>query len=74
MSYENQSLLDAAWVFDMNTADNYDNNYQLDGGIDSYNVSNQICQYKTYSNVFNVQEKKELLLKILKLYHYLLHM
>lgn len=58
MSYENQSLLDAAWVFDMNTADNYDNNYQLDGGIDSYNVSNQICQYKTYSNVFNVQEKE----------------
>lgn len=42
----------------MNTADNYDNNYQLDGGIDSYNVSNQICQYKTYSNVFNVQEKE----------------
>ena len=58
MSYENKSLLDAAWVFDMNTADNYDNNYQLDGGIDSYNVSNTICQYKTYSNVFNVQNKE----------------
>lgn len=58
MSYENKSLLDAAWVFDMNTVDNYDNNYQLDGGIDSYNVSNTICQYKTYSNVFNVQNKE----------------
>lgn len=57
MSYENKSLLDAAWAFDMNTADNYDNNYQLDGGIDSYNVSNTICQYKTYSNVFSVENK-----------------
>lgn len=57
MSYENNSLLDAAWAFDMNTADNYDNNYQLDGGIDSYNVSNTICQYKTYSNVFSVENK-----------------
>lgn len=58
MSYENKSLLDAAWAFDMNTADNYDNNYQLDGGISSYNVSDTICQYKTYSNVFNVQNKE----------------
>ena len=57
MSYENKSLLDAAWAFEMNTADNYDNNYQLDGGIDSYNVSNTICQYKTYSNVFTVPNK-----------------
>lgn len=57
VSYENKSLLDAAWAFDMNTADNYDNNYQLDGGIDSYNVSNTICQYKTYSNVFSVGNK-----------------
>lgn len=57
MSYENKSLLDAAWAFDMNTANNYDNNYQLDGGIDSYNVSNTICQYKTYSNVFSVENK-----------------
>ena len=57
MSYENQSLLDAAWAFDMNAANNYDNNYQLDGGIDTYNVSNTICQYKTYSNVFTVQKK-----------------
>ena len=57
MSYENASLLDAAWAFDMNTADNYDNNYQLDGGVDCFNVSNKICQYKTYSNVFTVQSQ-----------------
>lgn len=57
MSYENNSLFDAAWAFDMNTADNYDNNYQLDGGINSYNVTNNICAYKTYSNVFTVPNK-----------------
>lgn len=57
MSYENNSLLDAAWAFEMNTADNYDNNYQLDGGINSYNVTNNICTYKTYSNVFTVPNK-----------------
>ena len=66
MSYENQSLLDAAWVFDMNRADNYDNNYQLDGGIDSYNVSNNICYYKTYSNVFTVQSKENITSEDLK--------
>ena len=66
MSYENKSLLDAAWAFDMNTADNYDNNYQLDGGINSYNVSDQICYYKTYSNVFNVQSKEGVTSEILK--------
>ena len=66
MSYDNQSLLDAAWVFDMNSADNYDNNYQLDGGIDSYNVSNNICYYKTYSNVFTVQNKDNITSEDLK--------
>ena len=66
MSYENKSLLDAAWVFDMNRADNYDNNYQLDGGIDSYNVSNNICYYKTYSDVFTVQNKENITSEDLK--------
>lgn len=66
MSYENKSLLDAAWAFEMNTADNYDNNYQLDGGIDSYNVSNTICQYKTYSNVFSVENKESVASENLK--------
>ncbi len=57
MSYENQSLLDAAWAFEMDSANNYDNNYQLDGGVDSFNVTNNICAYKTYSNIFTVQNK-----------------
>lgn len=66
MSYENHSLLDAAWAFDMNKADNYDNNYQLDGGIDSYNVTQNICSYKTYSNVFAVPDKETVTSETLK--------
>ncbi len=57
MSYENASLLDSAWAFEMDSANNYDNNYQLDGGIDSMNVTSNICAYKTYSNIFTVQNK-----------------
>ncbi len=57
MSYENASLLDSAWAFEMDSADNYDNNYQLDGGIDTHNVTSNICAYKTYSNIFTVQNK-----------------
>ena len=66
MSYENHSLLDAAWAFDMNKADNYDNNYQLDGGIDSCNVTQNICSYKTYSNVFTVPDKETVTSETLK--------
>lgn len=66
MSYENNSLLDAAWAFDMNTADNYDNNYQLDGGVNSFNVTNNICAYKTYSNVFTVPNKDRISSETLK--------
>lgn len=40
MSYDTVSLLDTAWAFDVTGADNYDNNYQLDGGIGTFKVSN----------------------------------
>ena len=53
MSYDTVSLLDTAWAFDFTGADNYDNNYQLDGGIGTYKVSN----YTTVANVFTVGEK-----------------
>ena len=53
MSYDTVSLLDTAWAFDFTGADNYDNNYQLDGGIGTYKVSN----YTTMANVFTVGEK-----------------
>ena len=53
MSYDTVSLLDTAWAFDFTGADNYDNNYQLDGGIGTYKVSD----YTTMANVFTVGEK-----------------
>ena len=53
MSYDTVSLLDTAWAFDFTGTDNYDNNYQLDGGIGTYKVSN----YTTMANVFTVGEK-----------------
>ena len=53
MSYETKSLRDTAWVFDYDTADNYDNNYQYDGslktGIDKY--------YDQCANVYTVPQK-----------------
>ena len=54
MSYDTVSLADTAWVFDVTGSDNYDNNYQLDGGINTYKVSN----YTTMANVFTVGEKE----------------
>ena len=53
MSYDTVSLLDTAWAFDFTGTDNYDNNYQLDGGIGTYKVSD----YTTMANVFTVGEK-----------------
>ena len=53
MSYETASLQDAVWVFDFETADNYDHNYQLDGGF--FSATNPY--YKTMANVFSVGEK-----------------
>ena len=53
MSYDTVSLQDTAWAFDFTGADNYDNNYQLDGGIGTYKVSD----YTTMANVFTVGEK-----------------
>ncbi|MFR7752624.1 MAG: hypothetical protein ACLU26_04650 [Agathobacter rectalis] len=40
MSYDTVSLMDTAWAFDFTGTDNYDNNYQLDGGIGTFKVSN----------------------------------
>ena len=54
MSYETSSLLNTAWVFDFESGNNYDNNYQLDGGIETYYAENM----KTVANVFHVGEKE----------------
>lgn len=53
MSYETVSLSDTAWIFDFNNKDNYNNNYQYDGGLLTYPTS-----YTTLSNVFKTQEKE----------------
>lgn len=51
MSYETCSLDDTAWVFDFSLGNEFDNNYQLDGGLQVYPNS----QYKTMANVFTAK-------------------
>ena len=53
MSYETVSLGEAAWAFDFDTTDAYDNNYQLDGGLNAYPT-----EFDTLANVFTVQDAK----------------
>lgn len=53
MSYESVSLGEAAWAFDFDTTDAYDNNYQLDGGLNAYPT-----EFDTLANVFTVQDAK----------------
>jgi C1A family cysteine protease/ribosomal protein L15 len=47
MSYETYSLNSTAWAFDFSADDGFDNNYQIDGGLE-----NQVDYY--YDNVANV--------------------
>lgn len=54
MSYETYSLNPTAWVMDFSPADKYDNNYQLDGGLQTQVYS----YYPTVANVFKVQNKE----------------
>ena len=54
MSYETFSLSDTAWVFDFSANDGYDNNYQVDGGL---NVAHQ-NGYRKLANVFTTQTKQ----------------
>ncbi len=53
MSYESASLGDAAWIFDCNANEQYDNNYQCDGGLSTYPAT-----YNTVSNVYQVDKKE----------------
>lgn len=52
MSYDTVSLIDTAYVFDF-SADKYDNNYQLDGGI----TTQKNPYYKGAANVYTVPVK-----------------
>ena len=62
MSYETFSLSDTAWVFDFSADDGFDNNYQLDGGLDA--TANQ--QYTTMANVFTAKTDAEVKSETLK--------
>ena len=53
MSYETSSLSDTAYAFDCQSTKPYDNNYQLDGGLESYLYTNVSSVY----NKFTVQKK-----------------
>ncbi len=56
MSYETNSLADTAWIFDFTRDDGYDNNYQVDGGLDlgTYKYSKPT----PVANIFTTQKKE----------------
>ena len=54
MSYETLSLGETAYAFDCTNTRPYDNNYQLDGGLESYMNSSITSAY----NVYTVQKKE----------------
>ncbi len=62
MSYETFSLSDTAWVFDFIANDGFDNNYQLDGGLET--VANK--QYTTMANVFTAKTDADVKSETLK--------
>lgn len=70
MSYENASLSDAAWVFEMNNPngeDYYDNNYQLDGGLFTDTVlQGYVRNDMTCANIFTVQNNAKITSEELK--------
>lgn len=61
MSYDTKSIVNTAWVMDFNSKDGYDNNYQLDGGIEVYP-----SYYKTLANVFQCNSKDGVAYETLK--------
>lgn len=56
MSYETESLADSAYVFDFSADDGYDNNYQLDGGIESQTQYSEDSDFMV-ANVFSVPKQ-----------------
>lgn len=62
MSYETKSLSTAAWFFDFGPADEYDNNYQLDGALSTYYDT----WYTHEANVFQVQSDSDAASELLK--------
>ena len=62
MSYDTFSLENTAWVFDFVANDGFDNNYQLDGGIQTYRSDNVFSG----ANVFTTQKKSGIDYEVLK--------
>ena len=62
MSYETNSLTDTAWAFDFAPADDYDNNYQYDGALQTATD----VYYNQVANVYTVAEKQGVASETLK--------
>lgn len=62
MSYETNSLTDTAWAFDFAPADDYDNNYQYDGALQTATD----VYYNQVANVYTVAKKQGVASETLK--------
>ena len=63
LSYYDTTLEDGAWIFDFESADNYDYNYQYDGG----SLVAKPFNFKTCANVFKTKAADNELLKAVSL-------
>ena len=59
LSYYDKSIEDAAWIFDFEPADNYDYNYQYDGGA----MVGKLLGVQTSANIFKAQKADNELIK-----------
>jgi C1A family cysteine protease len=75
ISYYDKGIEDEAWVFDFESPDNYDYNYQYDGCSAVYGINYLLCSSSSgnrlditkYANVFKVQGSSNELLKAVSL-------
>ena len=65
LSYYDKSMEDAAWIFDFESADNYDYNYQYDGGADVGKL--KLLQTPVAANVFKAKKADNELIKAVSL-------
>lgn len=59
LSYYDKAIEDAAWIFDFESADNYDYNYQYDGGADV----GKLLGISTSANIFKAKKADNELIK-----------
>lgn len=63
LSYYDKSMEDAAWIFDFESADNYDYNYQYDGGADV----GKLMGTPTAANIFQAKAADNELIRAVSL-------